>query len=185
MKENICKEWPITSEEYELLDKDFGRLIEHQSWDLIKRNTKSNFTDDQTDIAQCLRIAMMKAGSYYKRQTYIEKCFDLCEKYCTGENKKELNNLNDLWINKTKHGANKQKFGPKEEKLLIQLLKKNVPKKQHPDRSAKLKMDLKFATYCKSITWNEQKTMGKKITREKNIRANSVSLSEFDFMISI
>lgn len=185
MKENICKEWPITSEEYELLDKDFGKLVEHQAWDLIKRNTKSNYTDDQADIAQYLRIAMMKAGSYYKRQTYIEKCLSLCEKYCIKQDENILADLQKLWMNKTKHGANRQKFGPKEEKMLVKLLKKSVPKKLHPDKCAKLKMDLKFNSYCKSITWNEQKTMGKKITREKNIRANSVSLSEFDFMISI
>ena len=79
---------------------------------LIKRNTKSNFTDDQTDIAQQLRIAMMKAGSYYKRQTYIENCLSLCEKYCSKDDK-TLELLISLWDKRTKHGANKQKFGPK------------------------------------------------------------------------
>lgn len=184
MKENICKEWPVTTEEYELLEKDFGKLIEYQSWDLIKRNTKSNFTDDQTDIAQQLRIAMMKAASYYKRQLYIESCLDLCEKHCKKDNK-TIKLLKSLWDNRTKHGANKQKFGPKEEKILYKLLLNNVPKKEHPNRLNKLKIDAKFSTYCKQITWNEQKTMGKKITREKNIRENSVSLSEYDFMISV
>lgn len=70
-------------------------------------------------------------------------------------------------------------------KILYKLLLNNVPKKEHPNRLNKLKIDAKFSTYCKQITWNEQKTMGKKITREKNIRENSVSLSEYDFMISV
>lgn len=184
MKENICKEWFISTDEYELLEKEFGKLIEYQSWDLIKRNTKSNFTDDQTDIAQQLRIAMMKAASYYKRQLYIESCLDLCEKYCK-KTDKTIKLLKSLWDDRTKHGANKQKFGPKEEKMLYKLLHKNVPLIEHPNKFKKLKIDSKFSTYCKQITWNEQKTMGKKITREKNIRENSVSLSEYDFMFSI
>jgi len=185
-KLSICKEWPISHEEYEMLEKEFGKLIEHQAWDLIRRNTKSNFTDDQIDIAQTLRIAMMKAGSYYKRQIYIEKCIDLCKSLCkNSSDKKVLKNLISLWNNKTKHGANKQKFGPKEEKVLNKLMIKVVPKEQHPDKNLKLKIDALFTRYCKAITWNEQKNLGKKITRERGIRENSVSLSEYDSMISI
>jgi hypothetical protein len=186
MKEDICKEWKISSEEYEKLDIKFGKLIEHQSWDLIRRNNRTNFTDEQVDIAQNLRIALMKAGSYYKRQVYIEKCLFLCEKYSKDLNsKKKILLLKDLWNNKTRHGANKQKFGPIEEKKLELLLNKVVPKSYYPDKAASLKIDSKFIIYCKSITWNEQKTMGKKITREKSIRENSVSLSDFDYMASM
>jgi hypothetical protein len=43
-------------------------------------------------------------------------------------------------------------------------------------------MDSKFATYCKAITWNAQKSLGKKITREKSIRTGMVSLSEYDYL---
>lgn len=185
-KLSICKEWPVSQEEYELLEKEFGKLIEHQAWDLIRRNSKTNHTDDQIDIAQNLRIAMMKAGSYYKRQLYIEKCLELCKKYSKKEqDKTTLSKLICLWDNKTKHGANKQKFGPREEKLLAKLLNKVVPKEQHPDKFMKLKIDALFTRYCKAITWNEQKNLGKRITREKNIRENSVSLSEYDSTIVI
>jgi len=55
---------------------------------------------------------------------------------------------------------------------------------ERPDRFAPLSIDSKFATYCKAIVWNGQKSMGKKITREKSIRSGMVSLSEFDYLQS-
>lgn len=184
--QNICKEWRITNDEYSLLDQEYGQLAEFQAWDLIKRNTNCNHTDDQTDIAQELRIALMKAGSYYKRQVYIEMCLSLCFKYTQDTFTKEIvNNLQDLWDNKTKHGANRQKFGPEQEKILYKLVRKLVPKAERPNKDAQLIMDSKFTAYCKSITWNHQKAMGKKITREKQIRSRQVSLSEFDYVTAM
>lgn len=183
MKQDICKVWKISSDEYFLLDAELGALAEYQAWDLIKRNAKSNFTDDQSDIAQNLRIAMLKAGSYYKRQVYIEKCLSLCKKHIDDEfNKKIIDSLEDLWKNKTRHGAHKQKFGPDQEKILYKMVRKFVPKKERPDKNAKLVLNSEFLNYCKSVTWNEQKAMGKKITREKAIRSNQVSLSEYDYL---
>jgi len=93
-----------------------------------------------------------------------------------------VGSLQDLWNNKTRHGANRQKFGPYQEKILYKLTRKIVPKKERPNKKATLKIDSKFTTYCKAITWNEQKSMGKKITREKVIRSSCVSLSEFDYL---
>jgi len=181
-KFDICEQWWITNDEYMMLDEKFGRLCEYQSWQLYNKNSRNNHTDEQTDISQDIRIALMKAGSYYKRQVYIEKCLDLCQKYAKDDFIKHLiKTLRNLWKNKTKHGANKQKFGPHQEKVLARLIMKLVPKGDRPDRNAALKMDAKFNTYCKTITWNQVKAMGKKITREKGIRSNQVSLSEFDY----
>ena len=177
----ITSSFPITSEEYQELETKFGNLAEYQAWQLVKRNTRNNHTDDQQDISQEVRIAMLKAGSYYKRQTYIEDCLELCKTYVTSKGKVVLvKELDYLWKNKTKHGANRQKFGAIHETLLDKLTNKYVPKNLKPSKTAKLKMDQKFIRYCKAITWNTIKAMGKKITKEKAIRSGAVSLSEYD-----
>ena len=175
------KEFRITEEEYLKLDERFGQLCEYQSWQLIKKNTKNNHTDEQVDIAQDLRLSLIRAGSYYKRQAYIEKCLELCKRYANNEFTKHMvNALDDLWKNKTRHGANRQKYGPYQEKILDRLVRKLVPKSERPSKKASLQIDKEFIAYCKAITWNQQKSMGKKITREKNIRSGMVSLSEYD-----
>lgn len=179
----IQDSFPVTEEEYLILDKKFGELCEYQAWQLIKKNTRNNHTDSQEDIAQDMRIALLRAASYYKRQCYIEACLELCEKYAEDPViKSVLKQLINLWKNKTRHGANKQKFGPHQEKMLNKLVKVLVPSKERPDKKAPLKMDSKFTTYCKAITWNAQKSLGKRITREKSIRTGMVSLSEFDYL---
>lgn len=183
MKKDICKEWRITDNEYQKLDESWGKLAEHQSWDLFHRNTRNNHTDEQTDIAQEIRIALMKAGSYYKRQVYIEKCLELCQKHIKDIfTSLIVNNLLDLWNKKTKHGGKRQKFGSNQEYILFKLVRKLVPKKERPNRNAELQIDLRFNAYCKSITWNRAKAMGKKITKERVIRGNCVSISEYDFL---
>jgi hypothetical protein len=95
---------------------------------------------------------------------------------------KIINELDSLWNNRTRHGANRQKFGAYQEKILDRIVLKIVPKNKRPDRKQNLRIDAKFATYCKAIVWNGQKSMGKKITREKTIRSGQVSLSEFDYL---
>jgi hypothetical protein len=90
--------------------------------------------------------------------------------------------LEDLWRNKTHHGASRQRFGKFQELLLQNIVEKQVPQKHHPNKSAKLEIDNRFAPYCKAIIWNSMKNMGKKITKEKSIRLNQVSLSEFDYL---
>jgi hypothetical protein len=182
---SIFLKFPITEQEYSLLDKEFGDLCEYQAWQLIKKNTKNNHTDEQTDIAQDLRLSLIRAGSYYKRQVYIEKCLELCKKYAHNEfTRCMVSSLEDLWKNKTRHGANRQKYGPYQEKILDKLVRKLVPKKERPSKKASLEIGKKFVTYCKAITWNQQKSMGKKITREKNLRSGQVSLSEYDYLNS-
>lgn len=183
MQNTICKQWGVTNEEYSVLEDQFGKLCEKQAWNLLQKNHRNNHIDDQVDIAQEMRLAMITAAAYYKRQTYIEKCLDLCGKYVKDKFMGHVVEiLADLWSKKKQHGANRQKFGPYQEELLDKLIRKLVPKKMRPNKKAPLKLDDKFLTYCKSITWNRTHAMGKKITREKTIRANQVSISEFDFL---
>lgn len=178
----IQNSFPVTEEEYLELDKKFGELCEYQAWQLIKKNTRNNHTDSQEDIAQDMRIALLRAASYYKRQCYIEECLELCKKHVKDDVfKSVLKKLSNLWKNKTRHGANKQKFGVHQEKILDKLVKVLIPLKERPDKKSPLKIDTKFITYCKAITWNAQKALGKRITKEKTIRTGMVSLSEFDY----
>lgn len=183
--QQIQSDFPITEEEYLMLNNKFGELCEYQAWQLIKKNTRNNHTDSQEDIAQDMRIALLRAASYYKRQCYVEKCFDICKKYAKDDvSKSMLTQIFNLWKNKKNHGVSKQKFGPHQEKMLEKLVKTIVPLKQRPDRKANLTLDTKFITYCKAITWNAQKALGKKITKEKSIRTGMVSISEFDYLAS-
>jgi hypothetical protein len=179
----ICSKFPITIEEYALLDKKFGQLVEYIAWQLIKKNTRNSHTDEQQDVAQELKIALIRAGSYYKRQVYVELCLELCEKYAKDKfTNLVVKQLKKLWKNKTRHGASRQKFGGHQEMILDDLVKKIVPVKERPLKTRPLKIDGKFSVYCKSITWNAQKSMGKKITREKGFRSGMISLSEFDYL---
>ena len=66
--------------------------------------------------------------------------------------------------------------------LLDKIVKEIVPLGVRPSKKQKLKFDTKFTTYCKAIAWNTQKSMGKKITKEKSIRSGQVSLSEFSYL---
>jgi len=183
MSNEICKSFPVTETEYRELDAKFGQLAEFAAWQLIKKNSRNNHTNEQADIAQELRISILTAGSYYKRQVYIESCLDLVQQYAKDTLTRHIvDELRDLWKNKTRHGANRQKFGPHQEAILEKLVKKWVPKKLRPSKTQPLKMDSKFSTYCKAITWNTHKYMGKKITREKSFRVGQVSLSEYDYL---
>lgn len=180
----ILLSFPVNTVEYEKLNEKFGDLCEYAAWQLFKKNSRNNHTDDQQDMSQELRWALIVAGSYYKRQVYIESCLELLEEHVDKDSLlgSIVIELRELWINKTRHGANKQKYGPHQEKIMERLVKKIVPKAVRPSKDAPLRMDTKFNTYCKAITWNKQKAMGKKITREKSIRSGQVSLSEYDYL---
>lgn len=183
MNNGISDSFPISNEEYMNLDRDFGKLAKKQAWELLRKNTKNNHTDDFEDINQEVIIALLRAGSYYKRQVYIENCLEVAKTYVKdtfiGRIVQELDNL---WSNRTRHGANRQKFGQPQEQLLWKIMKKFVPPSARPDKNAPLKIDQKFQAYCKAITWNAQKSMGRKITKEKSIRTGMASLSDFDYL---
>lgn len=178
---SICEAFPISEREYKSLEVEFSNLTRFASWQLIKKNTKNNHTDEFDDINQELLMAMLRAGSYYKRQIYIEQSLSVVKKYAKDNFMLfVLHELEELWNNRTRHGANKQKFGYWQEMLLEKMVQSCVPKKYHPQKDQILKMDPKFATYCKAIVWNAQKSMGRKITREKSIRSSMASLSEYE-----
>ena len=180
---SICQSFPITHMEFEELNKSFGKLCFYAAHQLQKKNYKNNYTDDFDDINQELQLSIVRAGSYYKRQIYIERCFDVVYEYNSDPFLLEIaNKLRDLWTNRTRHGANRQKFGGRQEVMLERMVIRTVPRGKRPDRMSQLTIDTKFSTYCKAIVWNGQKSMGKKITREKSIRSGQVSLSEFDYL---
>ena len=182
---NFDEDFEVTSREYELLDKKFGKLCSFAAWQLLKKNTNNNHTNDFDDIVQEQRMHLLIAGAYYKRQTYIENCLAIAKAHAKNKLIKSLlKELSDLWDNRKRHGANRQKFGPFQEKILEKIVKHSVPKKLRPSRKAALKIDTKFTTYCKAIVWNSQKTLGKKITKEKNIRTGQVSINDFDYLAS-
>lgn len=181
----MFKDFPISEDEYSQLNKKFDNLCHYASWQLLRKNIKNNHTLDEEDVVQELRMVLLVAGSYYKRQVYIEACFDICDNYIKDKFVKNMfKELIKLWKNKTRHGANKQKFGPHQEKILENILNKFVPINKQPDKNAPLLMDEKFIIYCKRIVWNAQGHIGKKITKEKSIRTGQVSLSEYDYLSS-
>lgn len=179
----ICNNFPITDTEYRELLKKFGKLSYYAAHQLKKKNCNNNTTDDIEDINQELQLSIVRAGSYYKRQVYIETCLLLLDTHIKDKLFKcFVLNLKDLWKNRTRHGASHQKFGEYQENLLDILVNNFVPKEKIPDKLRCLKIDKKFITYCKAILWNGQKLIGKKITKEKNIRTGLCSLSEYDYL---
>jgi len=172
----------VTSEDYDILDREFGELCQYQGWQLIKRNSKNNHTDDQEDVAQEMRMSLIIAATYHKRQVYIKNCLELCDKYVDDVFcRKVLKHLSDMWFKRTKDGSKRKKFGQHQEEVLDNLLHEFVPDSEKPEVNAPLDMNGEFSNYAKSVTWNRQKTLGKKITKEKGIRTGLVSMSEYDF----
>lgn len=181
--QRITDSFPISNEEYMDLEKAFGQLTKYASWQLLRKNAKNNHTDDFEDINQELTMSLIRAGSYYKRQVYIERCFDVAKKHVKDIFISQLvEGLENLWRNRTRHGANRQKFGSFQEDLLYRIVKKFVPPREKPKKDMPLKIDTKFSTYCKAIAWNAQKSLGRKITKEKSIRSGIASLSDFDYL---
>lgn len=182
----ICKTYPITSEEYEALEKKFGQLCHYQSWQLLKKNTRNNHTNEEDDIVQEMRLALIISACYHKRQTYIKKCFKVLHKHVSDLFIIfVLQELQDLWKNRKRHGANRQKFGPYQEAILFKLVEKYVPNSEKPNKNDPLEIDSAFHTYCKSITWNTLRGLGKKITKEKSWRTGLTSLSDYDYLAYI
>jgi hypothetical protein len=199
----IFDEFQITEEEYAELDKEFGNLCYKAAWELKKKNFRNNYTDEIEDIVQDLRWSMSRACIYTKRQRYIEASMKAVATHCDiaierdeedelivkANNPKYtfvalvLEELLDLWENRTRHGASKQKFGAYQEGILDTLLRLYVPEEGRPNKRSKLEIDKRFSIYCKAIIWNCSKNLGKKITRERSIRSGMVSLSEHSYLV--
>lgn len=180
---SIFRSFPVTDDEYNELEDKFGDLCKCQSWQLKRRNIKNNPGADLDDFIQDQRIAMLTAGCYYKRQRYIESCLELAIEHVKDPFIKQvIQELSNLWDNRKRHGANRQKFGDYQEKLLSQMVRQVVPRHLWPKKNRPLEFDNKFANYCKTITWNKQKSAGRKISKERSFRSGLVSLSEFDYL---
>ncbi len=182
-KKTILESFPISNEEYKELVKKYQSLCYYAAWQLNRKNTRNNHQNDIDDFEQEMMFAVIKAGSYFKRQVFIEKSLEICKQFA-----KDrffiylLSELQDLWNNRTRHGANRQKFGWHQEKLLQLIVRATVPKSLRPSHCQCLEINSKFGTYCKQIIWNQQRAMGKKITKEKPLRAQMTSLSEFQYL---
>jgi hypothetical protein len=180
---SIFKSFSLDNREYQELESRFGDLCKFAAWQLRRKNVKNNPGVDLDDFIQDLRMALLYAGSYYKRQVYIESCFAMARKYADDTfTKQVLRELQILWKNRTRHGANRQKFGDHQERLLTRIVRQVVPRHMWPKKNRPLEIDKKFITYCKSITWNKQKSLGRRISRERSLRSGLVSLSEYDYL---
>lgn len=181
---NIFKNFPITQEEYQILEKKFGQLCYYASWQLTRKNSSNNHQFDLEDFCQELMFSVLRAGSYYKRQVYIDSCLQALNKVQlpTVANL-ILHELKDLWANRTRHGANRQKFGDHQEMILKKLCQQYLPQEINPNPERPLQVEAKFATYAKQIIWNAQRNLGKKITREKPLRSGQVSLSDHNYLM--
>ena len=174
----------IDAEEFLALEEKFGQLCLFASWQMMQNNSRNNHQLDVEDIKQELLMAVLRAGSYYKRQTYIESSFEILDKNIPQEGifRKVFDSLKDLWKNKTHHGAYRRKFGDPQEEILEKLVKKFVLKEDRPDIKLRLDINTKFIIYTKQIIWNAARHIGKKITKEKHIRFGQVSLSEHEHL---
>lgn len=179
---SILDAWQITPDEFKKLDKQYGQLCYYAAWQLTRKNTKNNHQNDLEDFYQELIFSLLRAGSYTKRQVYIECSLVAATEHAADPFTRQIvDKLQDLWANRTRHGANRQKFGPRQEKLLDRLIDRIVPESQRPSKTRSLELDAKFGRYCKQIVWNQTRSMGKKITREKPLRVGMVSLSEYNY----
>lgn len=178
------RDFTVTSEEFEKLDDEFSQLCYFVSWQLMQNNSKNNHQHEIDDFKQELIMAVIRAASYYKRQTWIESLFVLLNQYISQNSIwSEINaNLQDLWAKKTHHGAYKRKFGEEQEEILDKLAKKFIPDEMRPKKNLPIQINTKFKIYAKRIIWNASRFIGKKITKEKSLRVGQVSLSEHDFL---
>lgn len=182
---SIFDRFRITDDEYLELSSQFEDLCRFAAWQLKRKNVKNNCTEDFDDYAQDFREAMMTAGVYYKRQTYIEDCLDLAERHAADDfTRAVVDELRRLWRDRKRHGASRQKFGDLQERILDRIVGQVVPAADRPQKDRKLVFDKRFPNYCKRIIWNKQLSAGRKITRERGLRNGLVSLSEFDYLSS-
>ena len=170
----IQKRYPVTDEEFDYLVQKYGKLCWFAATKL--GNQKHRLPEDLSDFHSEIQLGMCRAGSYFKRQTFLEKCFTHLEQSdLSSEDKSILEEIQKIWNTK------KALFGEKEEDRLLELFNKyrdNVDFSDH-DR---LIFNEKFEVYCKSIIWNTTKTLGEHISRENSLRASEISLDEYPFI---
>lgn len=186
MASDIFKRFEITTEDYKLLEKKFDSLCKFVAWRLKQSNARNNCTDDLDDFIQEMRLAVLYAGAYYKRQTYIEECLVLLKKNLTDHFLKLiLDELVSRWRSRSKSGDERKRFDVYHEEILENLVKENIPEKIRPSRKRPLNIDQRFPIYCKNIIWNKKKAVGRKITKERSLRGGLVSLGQYEYISSM
>lgn len=183
---SMFKKFPILDCEYAELEKQFDKLCCMIAWDLQKKNKNNNcyVETEIEDVIQEIRIAVLEAVCYAKRQIYINDSFEIALKYCVDEKRRKmLLEIHEVWENRKLFGLNMPRFERHHEDLLEEIVMETVPENCLPNKNKVLKIDTEFKNYCKSILWNRQKSIGRKITKERAIKKGSVSLSENLFML--
>lgn len=181
----IQKRYPISTKEYKSLDEKYGKLC----WYAAQKLTSSirRGCEDLDDFHSEIVIGMCRAGSYYKRQIYIEGLFKFFEQrdlqdYISCGDQYKLETIQNKWTNK------KSSFQETDENELIALSKKYtgiVKQKQCgslPKQIQPLTFSQKFQIYCKAIIWNTCKSLGQQINKENMHRCAEISLDEWGFL---
>jgi hypothetical protein len=183
---SVFKNFPVSDKEYQILDKKFGQLCYYASWQLIRKNSANNHQFDLDDVSQELMVAVLRAASYYKRQVFIDTSLSALKNASMDKTSRLIvKELSNLWDNRTRHGASRQKFGDHQEQIMKELCRKFLPPNEIPSMTRELIMENKFLTYCKQILWNATKHLGRKISREKPLRAGQVSLSDHEYLSTV
>jgi hypothetical protein len=164
--ERLCSAFPLTTAEYEQLEDELGDLLHFIAWKFLRCNQQANHTEEEADVCQELRIALMIGAAYFKRQTWVEACFDVLPE------SPDVKRLKQGWDNRKK-----KHFGEKHEEELADLVGRLVPASERPSKRASLAVDGAFKGYAKSIVYNRLKQLGKRLVREKPLRVGCLSLS--------
>jgi len=174
----IQKRYPITNQEFEVLEEKYGKLCWYAATNLAFTNGKSE--EDRQYFHSEILIGIFRAGSYYKRQTFIENVFEYLDKYKDEMESSDIFNLEklkDTW----KHKAN---FTETHEIIIREILKKyeNISKEECPKDNFSLIFDDKFEIYCKAIIWNTKKSLGQAISKDNENRRKEVSFDDCQFL---
>lgn len=174
----IQKKYPVTNEEFEVLEKKYGKLCWFAASNLTYSNRKSE--EDLQDFHSEILIGMFRAGSYYKRQTFIENVFeylDKCKIYMEPIDISSLQTLKNTW-------KRKADFNETHEVIIREILKKyeDAINEDAPKDNLTLQFDEKFEIYCKSIIWNTKKSLGQSISKENKYKCKEISLDEWEFL---
>lgn len=180
----IQKKYRITDKEYNLLHEKFGKLCWFAASKLTASNRRSD--EDLQDYHSEIVLGMFRAGSYYKRQVFIENVFDYlrsCKKYMCADDIDMLAGFQNKW-------KKKSEFLETDENELVLFLERfkiynddiNRSGPCYPNQNSQLKIDNKFKVYCKAIIWNTTKSLGQHISKENETKMKEVSLDEWSFL---
>ena len=192
----IQKRYPVTDAEFEVLDEKYGKLCWFAASKLASANRKSE--EDLQDFHSEILIGMFRAGSYYKRQTFIESTFKYLDKsrvFMSSEDLADLNLLQKMWYQR------KAYFTEIHEVLIREVLGKytdaleeKTPSDKEPlefnpanqktyvNANGETKKVNPFEVYCKAIIWNTKKSLGQAISKENEHKCKEVSLDEWNFL---